>query len=52
MRLWTEQIKSIVTKKRVDPRDDQETEFIDIDLIMELYIGEYKKLNLAIRDKI
>ena len=41
---WTKKIKSKVKKIKVNKFDENETEFVDIDLVMSYYMDEYKYL--------
>ncbi len=45
---WNKKIKSNVKKIKVNKFDENETEFIDIDLVMSYYIEEYKYLRRQI----
>lgn len=49
---WALAVQEVVTKRRVDPRDDNETEFVDVDLVLGLYLQEYRKLSATIKEKL
>ena len=49
---WILKVRERVHRKRVDPRDEAETEFVDIDVVLGLYIEEYQKVKGEIRQSI
>jgi len=45
---WQKQIKNNIMKIRVNPMDEQEQEFIDVDVVLKLYVEEYKGLRVRV----
>lgn len=41
---WTKKIKSQITKVRENKLDENETDFIDVDLVLSYYLEEYRNL--------
>ena len=46
---WQKQIKQNIKKIRINPMDEQEQEFIDLDVVLKLYVEEYKGLRLKLQ---
>ena len=45
---WTKQIKSKIKKIKINKFDENETEFIETDLVLNFYMQEYKNLRKQI----
>jgi hypothetical protein len=41
---WNAKIKQNIVKYKVNPVDEAETNFIELDLVLSFYMDDYKKL--------
>ena len=41
---WNKKIKSKVIKKKVNKLDENETEFVDVDLVLRFYMDEFREV--------
>ena len=41
---WNKKIKSKVIKKKVNKIDENETEFVDVDLVLSFYMDEFREV--------
>jgi hypothetical protein len=41
---WNRRIKSKVIKKKVNKLDENETEFVDVDLVLSFYMDEFREV--------
>jgi hypothetical protein len=49
---WSKSIKFAVRKQKLNATDEQETDFIDIDYLITLYVTEYQKLRSLFQRKL
>jgi hypothetical protein len=49
---WQKRIKSNSTKIKVNDMDDADTEFIELDVVLEFYLEDYRKLRRGYQKKI
>lgn len=40
---WNKTVSMLIKKKKADPMDDFETDFIDIDTLFSLYVEQFKQ---------
>ena len=50
--MWNKRIKSRVIKKKVNKLDENETEFVDVDLVLSYYMEEFRELRKKVIKKI
>ena len=41
---WTNNIKKRIVKRKANTHDEVETDFIDVDFVLSMYLEEYKTL--------
>jgi hypothetical protein len=49
---WNKRIKSRVIKKKVNKLDENETEFVDVDLVLSYYMEEFREVRKKVIKKI
>lgn len=49
---WNKRIKSKVIKKKVNKLDENETEFVDVDLVLSYYMEEFREVRKKVIKKI
>jgi hypothetical protein len=49
---WAKRIKSRVKKIKVNKLDDNETDFIDVDLVLSYYMEEYREVRKKVIQKL
>lgn len=49
---WLKSIKALVKKIKINPQDEQEVDFVDVDGLLKLYMREYFNLRKSIQKNI
>ena len=49
---WLKQVKTIIRKIKINPADEQEVDFVDVDALLKLYMQEYFALRKKIQKNI